>query len=287
MIEDYEQNNFTTLDENNRYINKEREYPFQREGNNLNYSSNTNLNDYNSNYYSNNFNSNSNIINYNNKYNFINEEYSQNSITEQIEESKNIGNNQSQTIDALSNKYFSKVVVENIRRTKDIEYILENFLKENNYPKTYQMKLERNKISFNFYEEEIAFKFTKLLNSYKNRNSLYMEMNVHLSLTPNNNYNKKDKKKRRGLSIDSIQRLFNGLGSKKREKKNKINLNLDLGVSSPFYQHKKGKSPKNNNNKNSFSKEKLKDYNKLPIRVLDTDYKPLRDHIYRTDVKEK
>ena len=289
MIEDYEQNDFMLINENNRYLNKEREYPFQRDGNNLSYSSNTNINDNNSYYYNNNFNNNNNSINYNKNYNLINEEYSQNIITEKIEESKNIGNNQSKTIDSLSNKYFSKVIVENIRRPKDILYILDNFLRENNYPKTYQMKLEKNKISFSFYEEEIAFNFTKLLNSYKNRNALYMEMNVHLSLTPNNNYNKKDEKKRRGLSIDSIQRLFNGLGSKKQEKKSKINPNLNLGVSSPFYQYEKRKNSNKakNNNENSFSNEKLKDYNKLPIRVLDTDYKPLRDYIFRTDAKEK
>jgi hypothetical protein len=116
-------------------------------------------------------------------------------------------------------------------------------------------------------------------------------MNVHLSLTPNNNYNKINdgKMKKRGLSIDSIQRLFNGLGSKKQEKKNKINPNLDLGVSSPFsypYEKKRHKKIKNNKD-HSMSNEKLKDYNKLPIRVLDTDYIPLQSPIFRREAKDK
>ena len=33
--------------------------------------------------------------------------------------------------------------------------------------------------------------------------------------------------------------------------------------------------------------EKLKDYNKLPIRVLDTDYKPLQLPIFRKENKDK
>ena len=310
MIEEYGQNDFIPINENERYINREREreYPYQSGSNELIYSNNG-RSDYNN--YSNNFNNNFNNYsqNYNNynSYNNINEGYSQNSIiTEKRDETLNSinslnNNNQSKTIDSSLTRYFSKVTVENIRQPKDIKYILDNFLTENNYPKNYEVNIEKKKISFLFYEEEIAFNFTKLLNNIKNKNVLYMEMNVHLSLTPNNNYNKtKDGKiKRRGLSIDSIQRLFNGLGSKKQEKKSKINANLDLGVSSPFlfpYEKKRQKSDnksknnsknKNNKKENLYSNIKLKDYNRLPIRVLDTEYTPLKDYIFRTDAKDK
>jgi hypothetical protein len=289
MIEDYEQNDYLLSYENNRYNKKDKEEHFQKEPNRLDYSS-INTNEYN--YYNNNYNNYSQNINSNNNYNSINPAYSQNSIiTEKREETMNSINQQSKTIDSLNNKYFSKVIVENIRQPKDIIYILDNFLTENNYPKNYETNLEKKKVSFIFYDEDIAFNFTKLLNGIKNRNVLYVEMNVHLSLTPNNNYNKINdgKMKKRGLSIDSIQRLFNGLGSKKQEKKNKINPNLDLGVSSPFsypYEKKRHKKIKNNKD-HSMSNEKLKDYNKLPIRVLDTDYIPLQSPIFRREAKDK
>ena len=303
MIEEYEQNDeYIPRNENERYINRERESPYQSGSNELIYSNNS-RSDYN--IYNHNYNNDFNNYSQNyNSYNNINEGYSQNlNISEKRDETLNSinsinNNNQSKTIDSSLKRYFSKVTVENIRQPKDIKYILDNFLTENNYPKNYEVDIEKKKISFLFYEEDIAFNFTKLLNNIKNKNVLYIEMNVHLSLTPNNNYNKiKDGKiKRRGLSIDSIQRLFNGLGSKKQEKKSKINANLDLGVSSPFlypYEKKRQntdkKSKKNSKNKNEnlYNNIKLKDYNRLPIRVLDTEYTPLKDYIFRTDAKDK
>jgi hypothetical protein len=76
----------------------------------------------------------------------MNPAYSQNSIiTEKREETMNSINQQSKTIDSLNNKYFSKVIVENIRQPKDIIYILDNFLTENNYPKNYETNLEKKK----------------------------------------------------------------------------------------------------------------------------------------------
>ena len=83
---------------------------------------------------------------------------------------------------------------------------------------------------------------------------------------------------------------------KSKKKKSKINANLDLGVSSPFlypYEKKRKntdkKSKKNSKNKNEnlYNNIKLKDYNRLPIRVLDTEYTPLKDYIFRTDAKDK
>ena len=281
-MESYSQNNYMLENENKRYNNGD--YRYQNDPNSLNYSSNTN--EYN--YYSNNiydsYNQNQNQS-YNNNYTTINETYSQSLGNSEKREENNI----SKTIDTLSNRYFSKVTVENIRQPKDILYMLDNFLSENNFPKNYKMNIERNRISFMLYEEDMAFKFTKFLNSIKNKNAVYADMNVHLSLTPNNNYNKQDGKKRRGLSIDSIQRLFNGLGAKKHERKNKINPNLDLGVSSPFlYPHEKKRQNHMKSNKANMSiNEKLKDYNKFPIRVLDTDYSPLQNPIFRSVEKDR
>ena len=317
MYEDYEQNEYNmSMNENNRYINREKEYPYANDPNSFNYPNN-NINDQNYNYYNPNINNQSysynNSQNYNNpsyhnqnynnnnnsfngNHNSINAGYSQNfsAITEKQEESINSINNKSKTIEPMGNRYFSKVIVENIRKPKDIIYILDNYLNENNLEKNYKTVVEKNKISFMFYDEETAFNFTKLLNGLKSKNVLYFEMNVHLSLTPNNNYNKKDKIKRRGLSIDSIERLFNGFGSKKQEKKSKINPNLNLGVSSPFlYPYEKKRQKKNSKGKDNLNNmidiniNKLKDYNKLPIKVLNEEYVPLRDPNFRQEVKDK
>ena len=294
MYEDYEQNEYNmSMNENNRYINREREYPYANDPNSFIYP-NSNINDQNYNNYNPNMNNQSynynNSQNYNNPFyhnqnynnnnnsfsnhNSINGGYSQNisTITEKQEEIINSNNNKSKTIESMGNRYFSKVIVENIRKPKDIIYILDNYLNENNLEKNYKTVVEKNKISFMFYEEETAFNFTKLLNSLKSKNVLYFEMNVHLSLTPNNNYNKKDKIKRRGLSIDSIERLFNGLGSKKQEKKR---------------QKKNSKGKDNLSNKIDININKLKDYNKLPIKVLNEEYVPLRDPNFRQEVKDK
>ncbi len=217
-------------------------------------------------------------------------------MTDKKDESINSSILNPKTIDAVSIRYFSKVEVEKIRQPNDIIYMLDDYLTENNYPKNYQMNSETNKVTFLFFDEIIAFNFTKYLNSIKSRNALYMEMSVHLSLTPNHCYNKiKDGKevKKRGLSVNTIQRLFNGIGSKKREKNNNINPNLDLGVSSPFlypYEIKKNKKSKRKNKKasnSSFIDDKMKDYNRLPIRVLDTFYKPLQSPNFRPVEKDK
>ena len=281
-MESYEQNNYMLDNENNRYNN--RQFRYQNDPNSLNYSSNLNEN----NYYNNNYDSYNTNQSYNN-YHIINETYSRGLINSEKGEEQINSNNNSKTIDTLSNRYFSKVTVENIRKPKDILYMLDTFLTENKYPKQYKLNIERNKISFMLYEEELAFNFTKFLNSIKNKNAVYAEMNVHLSLTPNNKYFKEDGKKKRGLSLDSIQRLFNGLGAKKHEKKNKINPNLNLGISSPFlYPHEiKRQNNLKKSKENMNINGKLKDYNKWPIRVLDTNYRPLENHIFRVVEKDR
>ena len=294
MYQDYEQNEYPSINENNRYNINEGDYHYQHERNSINFSNNYS-NDYN--YYSNdsyhNYNNYNNFNNYNhyrnNNLTSINETFSQNTRSTEKKEEKNPNNVKSKTIEtSINSKYLSIVTVENIRQPKDIIFMLDNFLTENNYDTNYKHSIEKNKISFIFNEEDVAFNFTKLLNNMKNRNPIYQYINVHLSLTPSNNYNKtKDGKNRRGLSIDSIQRLFNGLGAKKHEK-SKIRLKLDLGGSSPFlYPYEKKRNKKNKNSPENSLNNKLKDYNRLPIRVLDTNYKPLRSPEFREENKDK
>ena len=292
MYQNYEQNDYPSINENNRYNFKEGDYHYQHEGSSLNYTNNYS-NDYY--YYRNNsYNNHNNYNNYNhfrnNNLTSINETASQNTISTEKKE-ENIPNNlKSKTIEtSINSNYLSKVTVENIRQPKDIIFTLDNFLTENKYENDYKQIMEKNKISFIFNKEEIAFNFTKLLNNMKNRNPIYQNINVHLSLTPNNNYNKTidGKNRKRGLSIDSIQRLFNGLGAKKHEK-SKVKLNLELGGSSPFlYPYEKRRNKRNKNSPENSLDNKLKDYNKLPIRVLDTDYKPLRSPEFREEQKDK
>ena len=292
MYQDFEQNDYPSINENDRYNIKEGDYHYEHEGNSLNFSNNYS-NDYN--HYSNNNYQNRN--NYNNFQHYrnsnltsINETFSKNTISTEKKEENAPRNLKSKTIEtSINNKYLSKVTIENIKQPKDFIFMLDNFLTENNYETNYKHTIEKNKISFVFNEEEIAFNFTKILNNMKNRNPIYQFINVHLSLTPNNNYNKtKDgKNKRRGLSIESIQRLFNGLGAKKHEK-SKIRLKLNLGGSSPFlYPYEKKRNKRNKNSPESFLYNKFKDYNRLPIRVLDTNYKPLRSPEFREENRDK
>ena len=292
MYQDFEQNDYPSINENDRYNIKEGDYHYEHEGNSLNFSNNYS-NDYN--HYSNNNYQNRN--NYNNFQHYrnsnltsINETFSKNTISTEKKEENAPRNLKSKTIEtSINNKYLSKVTIENIKQPKDFIFMLDNFLTENNYETNYKHTIEKNKISFVFNEEEIAFNFTKMLNNMKNRNPIYQFINVHLSLTPNNNYNKtKDgKNKRRGLSIESIQRLFNGLGAKKHEK-SKIRLKLNLGGSSPFlYPYEKKRNKRNKNSPESFLYNKFKDYNRLPIRVLDTNYKPLRSPEFREENRDK
>ena len=149
MFEDYEQNEYNmSMNENNRYINREKEYPDQNDLNQLNYSINNNkdqsYNYDNSNNNNQNYNNNHNSIsqsfinnnnnNYSINYNRINERYPQNftTITEKREETNGsvttTNNNNPKTIDTVGNRYFSKVIVENIRRPKDIQYMLQKII---------------------------------------------------------------------------------------------------------------------------------------------------------------
>ena len=246
--------------------------------------------------------------NYNNRYN--NNNNSINPIDNNNEETNSftsnnvkININSNQISKASSSRFLSKVTVENTTDQQSILALLETFFSENNYNRpNYETSNESNKIIFTFDNEEIAFKFTKFLYSKKEKNEINKNINFYLNLVPNNNYNitKKSINRKRGLSTDSIQRLFTGIGPKKHEKKSyKINLNLDLGVSSPFlYPPKKNQIIKLNKSKNftrdennfeiyDGNMEGHKNYSKLPTKVLDSDYQLLRGNIFRTEVRSK
>ena len=280
MYDQY-QDNSNTISENNRYTNQETENLFNVFLNNSEKITNSNENSKNS--YKNL------VYNMSHKakknFKVLNTEGALNSIMEKRKE----------TIDSVTksytrsylppiNKYTSKVTVENFRQPKDILYLFDNFISENNYQKNYDINQEANKITFIFYEEEIAFNLTKVLNSHKNKNSLYSDMKVNLSLTPNDNFNKHNfgTIKRRGISTDTIQRLFQGIGGKKREKR-EHRKKLNILIHSPFYSlNKKLKMPDEQS-----PKDNLRDYNRFPIRVLDTEYKPLNHYNFRSEDRGK
>ena len=227
--------------------------------------------------------------NYKHKYNQINTEQSKDTIIDETRKKTidTISNSASKSYLPTINKYYSKVIVENVRQPKDIFYLLDNFLMENNYQKNYDINQEKNKLIIIFYDEDEAFNFTRYLNSHKHKNSLLKDMSVNLALTPNDNYNKNyETIKKRGISTDTIQRLFQGLGGRRREKK-VVKKKLNVLINSPFYSpEKNGKKAKLFNNN-----ENYKDYNKYensyPIRVLDSDYQPLRPYNFRTVEKNK
>ena len=191
----------------------------------------------------------------------------------------------------------------------DIITLLEDYLTENKYKIYYETSYETDKITFTFYEEKMAFEFTKLIYKEKNKNSLYKDIIVHLSLSPNETYKKKiNENKRRGISPESILKLFNGNSYVKKIKSPpKINGNINFGIKSPFYNYreknlkltnsKNGKSfsDKNFFNKNNISANReyvgydgkpLKNYEKLRISVLDTHYNPISGFVFRKDNKK-
>lgn len=270
------------INRNNRYTGNQLENPSQNNNGKLTISANNQKNSY------------QNLIynmshKYKSNFNIKNSEQNNNSINE---------NNRKNTIDSFTNsytksyiptlnKYNSKVIIENIRQQKDILYLLDKFIMENNYQKNYDLNQDRNKIIITFYDEQQAFDFTKFLNNYKHKNSLYKDMNVNLTLTPNDNYNKNNfgTIKKRGISTDTIQRLFQGVGGAKREKK-EFKKKLNILIHSPFYS-----LDKNQKISKKIYHDGLKDYNRyknqFPIRVLVSDYKPLRPYIFRTEEKTK
>ena len=110
-----------------------------------------------------------------------------------------------------TNQFLQKIIIENHPSTEDLMYLLDNFLIENNYPIDFITDNEPNKISITFNDENIAFNFTKKLNLEKIKNPLYSVTNITLTLVKNENFSPpKIIKRKKGLSIDKIERLYKG-----------------------------------------------------------------------------
>ena len=280
MYDQY-QDNPNIITENNRYSNKGTENifsTFQNKSQKL-----TNSNENSKKTYKNLINNIS--LKYKNNLNSLNIDDGVNSVkNKRIETLDSITKSHTKSYLPSINKYYVKVIVENFREPKDILYLFDNFISENNYQKNYDINQENNKITFIFYEEDIALNLTKILNKHKNQNALYGDMKVNLSLTQNDNYNMHNfgTIKRRGISTDTIQRLFQGIGGRKRVRKGPKK-KLNVLIHSPYYSLNK----KLKKTDEQSPKDNLKDYNRFPISVLNSDYRPLNVYNFRSEEKTK
>ena len=220
---------------------------------------------------------------------------------------KNIINNSSITKDNIRRN--SNVELQNLRSIEDCIYLLEEYFKAQNKQPYYETFSDQDKFIISFDDEKTAFDFTKIIYTEKSKNALYKNVLVHLSLSPNQNYIKKQKSesKKRGISLESIMKLYNGSSYTRRVKeKPKICTNIILGIKSPFYNvndrkikinsMKKLKNNRFDRNINNvgdrygyvgYDGQPLKNYEKLRISVLDTHYKPISEFRYREDDKKK
>jgi hypothetical protein len=174
-----------------------------------------------------------------------NNRYSENDI-EKINDKDNLTHHTSVhsrtiTIDNVlersSNPYIAKVELQNLKSIDDCMYLLEEYFKAQNKQPYYETFSDQDKFIISFDDEKTAFDFTKIIYTEKSKNSLYKNVLVHLSLSPNQNYIKKQKSetKKRGISLESIMKLYNGSSYTRREKeKPKIYGNIKFGLKSPF-----------------------------------------------------
>jgi len=213
-------------------------------------------------------------------------------------------------MNTAKNPFIAKVELDNIRSRKDCIYLLEDYLRNNNIEFNYDCTFDQDKIIFSFNDEKTALDFSKIIYNEKSRNSLYKNVLVHLRLTPNKKYLKEEKlkNKKRGLSFESIIKLYKGSSYVKKIKEfPKVKGNIQLRIKSPFYNINDKKKNKinnsfktlknkkyisRNNNRNIFENIgydglPLKSYEKLRISVLDTHYNPFSNFKYREDNKQK
>jgi hypothetical protein len=246
-----------------------------------------------------------------------NNRYSENDI-EKINDKDNLSHHTSvhsrtittdNVLERSSNPYIAKVELQNLRSIEDCIYLLEEYFKAQNKQPYYETFSDQDKFIISFDDEKTAFDFTKIIYTEKSKNALYKNVLVHLSLSPNQNYIKKQKSenKKRGISLESIMKLYNGSSYTRRVKeKPKIYTNIILGIKSPFYNVNDRKNKINSMKKlknNRFDRninnvgdrygyvgydgQPLKNYEKLRISVLDTHYKPISEFKYREDDKKK
>lgn len=212
-------------------------------------------------------------------------------------------------LEKAKNPYIAKVVLEKISSKKDCLYILDEYFRKNNIKSDYEISNEQDKLIFSFNDENIAFEFTRLIYKEKNKNALYKNVKVNLSLLPNQQYLKRQnmEKKKKGISYERIMKLYNGSSYTKRIRDfPKIKCNLNHGLRCPFYNSYAKKKNlinslklmknKPNNNRNydgdingyiGYDGLPLKNYEKLRISVLDTHYNPFSNIKYREDNKKK
>ena len=237
----------------------------------------------------------------------VNDEDNQ-KISKTIETPRSISN--SSVLDTINNPYTAKVELQNVISIKDCIYLLEQYLKSQNKQPHYEISSGEDNMIFAFDDEKTAFDFTKIIYKEKIENSLFKNVLVHLSLSPNQNYIKKQRSehKKRGISYETIMRLYSGSGYKKKVKEfPKVIGNIKFGIKSPFYnvndsrknkinsmRHLKGKNNSQSINNGGdfygyvgYDGLPLKSYEKLKIRVLDTHYKPISNFNYRQEEKNK
>ena len=139
-------------------------------------------------------------------------------------------------------QFIPKVTIEDYRSKRDLMYLLTTSLNENNYPEDYTLDESDNKIVVSFDNEDDAMCFAKKLNLEKMKNISYKDTKVTLTLVPNENYVQQKPIKKKGLPLDSIERLFRGEtlfnksndnNSKKFKKIRKVYVSRD----SPNYQN--------------------------------------------------
>ena len=196
--------------------------------------------------------------------------------------------------------YISKVELQYIRSVKDCIYLLEEYLKSNNIQCNYETQSDQDTITFLFDDEKAAMGFTKIIYAEKIKNALYKNVILHFRLIPNQVYLRSinlEKNQKRGLSYESIMKLYKGNSYVKQEKKIPKNLGyLNNGIL-PFFDSNENrfklikKNIINNKNKHNlfvgYDGKPLKSYQKLRINVLDTHYNPIFNHKIREENKSK
>jgi hypothetical protein len=252
-----------------------------------------------------------------NIYNIINEKEADKDKEQVIYEKFNtFGNTRSRNIRnelnipfTKSNPFIAKVELENVKSKKDCIFLLDQYLQSHNKVCQYELSSDQDKLIFSFEDEKVAFDFAKIIYNEKNKNYLYRYVIVHMKLLPNKNYLNKQKleKFKKGLSVESINKLYAGSRYLKKEKKMpKIKGNINFGIKPPFYnvhdKHKKYNSFKTIKNRRCLSRNNnsgdvygyvgydglpLKSYDKLRISVLDTHYNPFSNIKYRDENKNR
>jgi hypothetical protein len=164
-----------------------------------------------------------------NIYNIINEKEADKDKEQVIYEKFNtFGNTRSRNIRnelnipfTKRNPFIAKVELENVKSKKDCIFLLDQYLQSHNKVCQYELSSDQDKLIFSFEDEKVAFDFTKIIYNEKNKNYLYRYVVVRMKLLPNKNYLNKQKleKFKKGLSVESINKLYAGSRYLKKKKK--------------------------------------------------------------------